>query len=219
MSDTKKLKFGFNTAITGIDKSTGAWNEKAHDNAVKPLRGLVMQTDGLVGCYISRYGMEVSFLTDVTDAPMVVEAVQAAVGEVSGKPGFFPLRGDKTPTAIYEEPAKPNYDNNWRVSRVTFDTDLFVDTDEESTNKIVEELTARLVNADGMRQSGVGQRKLFIMFDERQTSRAAAEMHLKSTVAWIMAERSAKGYFPFVNADAEPVCTYETFISSHLISY
>jgi hypothetical protein len=213
MSDTKKVALDFNTAITGLNPDTGKWDEKVHNETVMPLRGLIMQIDGAVGCFIARYAVEVTYVPSVTDRTLVIEAVQAAVREVSVGDNFFPLRGAKIPAASVPEPAQPTY-ATWWVARVTFDTDLFVDREETSTTKIVDDLTTRLANADGARQPGVGQRMLYVRFDERHTSPARMRAHLEKVVGEIMGEgRRNKEYFPF----GEPVFSYEEYATSSVI--
>ena len=214
MNDTKKVSFTFNTAISAVDGETGKWDEKAHNQLVMPLRALIMgRLDGATGCHISRYDVEVSFLVNVTDTATVVERVQNAVDEASGMPGFFPLKGDKTPAASYVEPAKPNYDNHWWVARVTFNTDLFINEDEVLTQALIDRLVARLVRADGARQPGVDQRKVYIRFDQRQVAPARMKAHLEQVISEIMEERAEKGYFPF----ADPTFTYEEYVTPYLI--
>ncbi len=211
MTGTRKFTLDFNTAITGLDPKTGTWDEKAHNKTVMPLRGLIMQIDGVSGCFIARYAVEVTYVPGVTDKMLIIEAVQAAVGEVTGKEGFFPLRGEKIPSACLPEPVKPI--ETWWVARVTFQTDLFVDKDEESTAEIVNGLIANLAAADGARHPGVTQRMLYVQFDRRQVSPENMMAHLEKVVAGITVLRSSTGYFPFV----EPTFTYETYATSYVI--
>lgn len=211
-NDTRKITFDFNTAITRLDPDTGKWDEKVHNEAVMPLRGLIMQIDGVSGCFIARYAVEVTYVPSVTDQTLVIEAVQAAVLKVSCQDGFFPLRGEKTPSATLPEPPKPTYDT-WWVARVTFDTDLFVDTDETSTAKVVGELITRLADADGARQPGATQRVLYVRFDRRQINPENMTAHLKKVITEIMEQRTNKNYFPF----GEPVFSYETGVTSYVI--
>jgi hypothetical protein len=213
MTDRKiKLKLEFNTAITDLDPNTGKWDEQAHNYAVRPLRGLIMQIDGVSGCFIARYGMEIDYMSDVTSKAQITKAAKAAVRDVAARDGFFPLRGKKVPSARTPKPVQST-SATWWVAQVSFGTDLFVDKDEESTTKIVHELTSWLANADGARQSGVGQRMLYVKFDQRQVSPEKMEAHLKLVVAQIMNKRTEKGYFPF----GEPVFSYEARVTPYLI--
>lgn len=211
MTDNR-IHFEFNTAITAVNPDTGKWDEKAHNETVMPLRALLMQTDGVSGCFIARYGMEVNYLSSVTSRARVIKAAKAAVKEIAGREGFFPLRGRKNPLARPEQPAKRTSDT-WWVAHVVFNTDLFVDQDESSRVQLINELTARLVNADGARQPGVGQRQMYIKFDRRQVSPERMEAHLKLVVAELMRNRREKGYFPF----AEPVFSYSVHATPYVI--
>lgn len=212
MSDTRKVTLDFNTAITGLDPETGIWDEKAHSKTVMPLRGLIMRTDGVSGCFISRYDMEITYVPGVTNRELVIEAAQAAVREISENLNFFPLRGEKIPTATAPE-LKKSVHETWWVARVTFETDLFINTDEVSTKKIIDELIARLAEADGARQPGATQRMLYVRFDPRQVSSENMTAHLEKVIAEVMEKRTEKGYFPF----AEPVFTYEAYTTPYII--
>jgi hypothetical protein len=98
----QKFKLYFNTAVTGINPETGEWDSEAHYSTVAPLRGKVMQIDGLADCFIARYAIEITYMSNVAEQTALIKAVQKAVAEVSDMEGFFPLRGDKTPAATLE---------------------------------------------------------------------------------------------------------------------
>ena len=72
-----RIQFVFNTAITGLPEDTGAWDEKVHNDAVLPLRGLIMQIDGVSGCHIARYGMMVQYLAEVIDRESLIAPRQS----------------------------------------------------------------------------------------------------------------------------------------------
>lgn len=211
MSESK-IQFSFNTAITGLPEATGAWDEKAHRDAVLPLRGLVMQIDGVCGCHIARYGMTVDYVGGVASRDLVITGVKAAVMAVSDGKGLFPLRGEKKPAVTLEAPTIARH-HTWWAARVDFDTDLFVDISEEATQAICNELKARLVDADGARNPGVGQRVLWVNFDPRITSSVDMEDHLRSVVREIMESRKEKKYFPF----REPMFSYKTHETPYVI--
>lgn len=211
MGDTKKIMFNFNTAITGLSKESGTWNENLHNQTVMPLRGLVMQIDGVTGCFISRYGMEITYIPGITSKKSIIAAARAAVGTATGMDNFFPLRGRKTPVARIPRRPKSVY-NTWWVARVDFNTDLFVNM-AVSSEELTAPLVARLAKADGARQPGVGQRVAYVKFDRRQASPESMKAHLENVVGEIMAEREAKGYFPF----ADSTFSYRTYATNSVI--
>ena len=103
----EQVTLEFNSAITGLNKDTGAWDEKIHNGQVMPLRGLVMQIDGACGCHIDRYTMTVSYVVAVTNRDFVIAACQNAVRKVATWEGFFPLANGKdvevTPVATSKQ--------------------------------------------------------------------------------------------------------------------
>lgn len=208
-----RIQFGFNTAITGLPEETGAWDEKAHNTAVLPLRGLIMQIDGVTGCHIARYAMSVQYIAELIDRGSLTARVKAAVEAVANREELFPLRGDKKPAATVEVLDKTP-SPTWWVARVDFDTDLFVDDGTEGTTSAARsELRSRLANADGARNPGVGQRALYVQFDKRIATRTSMENHLRSVVAEVLKSREEKKYFPF----GEPSFTYRTYETPYVI--
>lgn len=212
MTDGQRIQLDFNTAITGIDAETGAWNEKVHDMAVMPLRALLMQIDGVYGCHIGRYAMQIQYYPNVTSKEEVIAAAEKAVEEVSAKDGFFPIKGEKTPV-VQVEPAHSSTVTTWWVARVDFDTDLYINKNKKFEASVVNPLGARLAKADGARENGVWQRGMYVQFDQRQTTPESMEAHLKNMVKKIMKNRVKKGYFPF----AEPNFTYKVGPTNYVI--
>ncbi len=203
MSDCK-IEFTFNTALVALPEETGALDEKAFRQQVLPLRGQIMKIDGVCGCYIARYGVEVNFLDNVTSRQVVIAGVEAVI-VWAAEQDFFPMRGEKVPEAT-AKPVPVSTTATWWVARVRFDTDLFTNLSKKHTRAIRAHLHALLENADGARDTHVGQRTLSIMFDERITSPEDMKEHLAGVVANIMGDRDQRNYFPFEN----PTFTYET---------
>ncbi|MGV9001475.1 MAG: hypothetical protein ACOH18_00755 [Candidatus Saccharimonadaceae bacterium] len=214
MSDEREINVCFNTAITGLSKETGRWDEKVHNSAVLPLRGLIMQIDGVSGCHISRYAMKINYLSNIVSEKAVLRAARAAVHEADFFPedDLFPLRGTKTPKIQRSKPAQQPI-NTWWVARVDFNTDLFVNNNETQTAEITDELVGWLADADGARSPMADQRYLLVKFDHRQISPESLEAHLKKVVGRIMEEREGKKFFPFMT----PTFTYSVFATPYVI--
>jgi hypothetical protein len=212
MSD-QKVTLEFNTAITELDPATGKWDEKEHNQSVIPLRGLIMQIDGVTGCHIARYGMEVNYLPRVISRSAVIEAVQAAVQECAKAADFFPMRGDKQPAALASEPQKSRT-TCWWIAKVTFNTDLFINFDDDATKAVEDELLRELATGDGVRRPGIGQRTAWVLFDKRITQPADMREHLESFVAGLMRSRKEKELFPFTS----PTFVYEEGETNYVIN-
>ena len=212
MRDDRKLVLEFNSAITGL--ADGKWDEKAHNAAVQPLRHLIMDIDGVSGCFIARYGVEVNYLSRIVSKTRLTKAVRAAVREVANMDGFFPQREKKTPTVRLPKAAKRTHDT-WWVAIVNFSTDLFVDEGKEDGSSTEKRLVAELRHADGVRHPSVWQRGMSVRFDRRQTTPESMEAHLKAVVASIMkdCERGNRKHFPF----AEPTFNYQVGATNYLI--
>lgn len=191
------LEFQFNTAITGIDPSTGAWNEKTHNTAVLPLRGLIMQIDGVSGCHINRYDMRVEYLPRITSMTKVARGVRAAVVEIADRDGFFPIRGNKKPRAVFQKPAKRTPTKCWWIAEVKFGTDLFVAEDKKTTQAIQKKIVAKLAKADGARDPYVNQRRAYVMFNPDVIAAEAMKSHVEKVAGKLLRHRAANGYFPF----------------------
>lgn len=213
MSDERKIQFEFNTAITGLEPETGKWDENVHKDRVMPLRGLIMQIDGVSGCFIGRYGMRVDYMPNVVSKTRVAQQVKAAVKVIASIEGFFPIKDKKTPSVRPEKRAVSVANDTWWVARVDFNTDLYADKSEEFMKAVKDQLNPILVNADGARETGIWQRGLYVKFDKRVTTSESMEAHLKKVVAKIMKKRIKKGFFPF----ADPTFSYRAYRTNYVI--
>jgi hypothetical protein len=210
----RRLKGDFNTAITGINPDTGAWSEKTHNTTVLPLRGKIMQIDGVVGCHIARYGLEVTYLQDRVTKTALTRAVKAAVAEIANNADiFFPLRGKKTPRLTIPR-SRPSTTRTWHCVEVEFNTDLHANAGEELTTAIKEKLKLRLMQVDGARRVYVTQRCLQVCFDKDATAEEGIVAHLQQVVREILESRADYAlYFPF----GDPTCVYRTFRTNVVI--
>lgn len=210
----QKVTLELNTAITGIDRDNGRWNEQLHNHTVLPLRGLIMQIDGVFGCHINRYTIEVNYFTFVTDMATVVERVQAAVSKVAERDEFFPLRGEKAPLATPSEPEKSTYDKWWEA-RVTFSTDLYTEPGLGKRNEeLIQKLSERLVAIDGARDPYVDQRLMYIRFDKNIASPEVMRAHMEKLAGEMVAERMSWSHFPFAT---EPTFSYRVYETAFVI--
>ena len=209
----RKITLDFNTALVALPEATGALVGNDFTVKILPLRGQVMQTDGVCGCHIDRYHMEVKYLDHVTTREQVIADVEAAIAWAA-KSGFFPMRGDKTPTAT-PRPVPVSTTACWWVARVDFSTDLFVDKSLKKTKKIHRKLIADLAIGDGARNPFVSQRSLGVRFDARNTTAESMEAHIQNVIAKILEERPAENYFPHVGP--VPEFTYEVYKTPFVI--
>ena len=198
----RKRRFSFNTAITGVDETTGKFDEDAHRKQVLPLRGRIMQLDGMTGCYIARYGLEVEFLDTVTEEATVEAHVLEAVRWAAGQDGFFLLRGDKTPAATMDrpEPREPQHRGwlyiNFGTNVVDYPvSDKAEGWDAETFRASVQELAKKMTGFDGAVNYQLRLRTASITFDTQVTNREAVEAHLRQ----VFTDAAAGGeFFPFV---------------------
>jgi len=209
--DLTMVVFRTNTAITGIDPVSGKWDEQKHKQTITPLRALIMQIDGVNGCTIGRYEIDIRFVGGVTSKTKIFRALKAAVAEVAKQNGFFPLRGTKTPRVTLKP--SDSYPT-WSAVRVDFSTDLLVNMDDDATAPV----HALLANADGARRTGVSQRALSVRFDRREVTAEAMMAHLKTVVGALIEKKDGEEgtytYFPFSH---EPVCKYRVLTTNIVI--
>jgi hypothetical protein len=196
----QKRTFKLNTAITAVDPEMGKFNEDAHRRQVLPLRGKIMAVDGMTGCYIERYEIEVSFLDDVTTEREVDMEVRASVCWARDQDGFFPLRGSKKPQATLKPPSVISRDPNVIVR---FNSDIVPyppsDTEEfdskrfrEMTKPIAEDMT----RTDGVVAFELRLSSASITYDPNITNGEVVEAHLREVF-----EKAAEAgvFFPFLD--------------------
>jgi hypothetical protein len=102
MANEKTVFFVFNSALTQLDKATGKFDDGEHRKMILPLRGKIMQIDGVTGCFIARYAVRVEiFLPAADEADIQRQVIQ--IFEDAANEGFFPLRGDKQVKITFEK--------------------------------------------------------------------------------------------------------------------
>jgi len=217
----RKISLRFNTAITSVGLIDGRYDDEQHNRQVMPLRGKIMRIDGVYGCHIYRYSVEVQFFTDVTDEATVVAAVQAAVDEVAPLEDMFPLRGLRKPAAIAPRPqpkAPP------RVIKLTAQfAGLVVKTraagmTASSFEQETDILADAIANHEGVTSVEMTADGVYIQIITRLTTVEAVKLHVESVVA--KAKRGTDGYrgreyFPFLEAGRVIIITRwsETVVS------
>jgi copper chaperone CopZ len=213
MMAEKKIQFVYNTPITGVSKPTGAFDEESHRNLVLPIRGQLMQIDGVSNCFIARFGFYVEYYDEMTDQLTVAAAallIIAAYGEKPADSGYFPLRGDKTPAALPEFPKT----TKCRYQKVTTGTDSLVgyvtvdgnpnEFDADAFNAKVKPLVELLGNYNGVTKVDVTITSVDVTFDSRITTISAVRAHIEAT---LNATRQKEGFFPYV-AEGDDLMLY-----------
>ena len=197
----RKCNFTFNSAITGMSKENGTFDDDAHRDQVLPVRGRIMQLDGVTGCHIARYGMEIGFLDEVVDRDTVETHGMEAITWAGTLDGLFPLRGNKTPAATMDRPAHRET-HSWWV-KVTFASYLVRYTpaaddgwDAEAFRTETGSLEKEMTNLSGIINHELRPGFAKVKFDDRYISKEAVEAHLRQLFLSVQ-ERSAN-FFPFV---------------------
>jgi hypothetical protein len=193
----RRLTLGFNTAITGLPPENGTFNESAHTKAVLPLRGLLMQIDGMDGVHIGRYGMTVTYLSELVDPQTILTRAQQAVDRLAGAVGskLFPLREEKTPTVTMEQP-RPASPTHRKTVVASLSSDLAAFTkDNDLWKALTDMLGKELASRDGVRGYEIYLREVRVTFDPRITSQTALTNHIRKVLnhQWMV----SPALFPF----------------------
>ena len=199
--EEKRLYFELNTPITAFPG--GDFEEKTHQTLVQRVYARIKYNDGITRCFVSQYGIEVKYFSDVTDASnvrgIVEEAVDWATAELED---LFPLRGSKTPTATLSEGHKPDPNAPQRVfvrfsSHLTpyypngdggFDTAMY--------RKKVQPLAETLTNFNGVTEKyELGRNGAVLYFDPRIMNRPMVVAHMRAVFT-----TAAQGdeFFPYL---------------------
>jgi hypothetical protein len=202
----KKLQFGFNSALSPVDKETGAFDEKGvHDTMAKKIRGHIMsQTsgDGICGMFIARFGMSVSYVTEATTEEKVVAAVNEAIAWTANQEGFFPLRGDKVPEVTLEKPREKVFTGRVAV-KADFGSDLYVHpVTQELGAALREKFAEELVQLNGVRDYRVGNNWVQLVVEIKLTPADAAKAHIQELLNK-HAENKESEFLPF--AKGQPI--------------
>ena len=194
--------FRFNTAISAINELTGKFDEDAHRLLILPLRGRIMQIDGVWSLEIGRYELTVKWRSDVTDEATVTPRVIEAVEWAAGQPGFFPLRGEKTPVGIPQLPPPPAPPHKGRLyvgfgsSVIAFPASETSDGSDDSkfrhdTQSLVDELT----NIDGITDIMFRLHEAVIWFDTDIIPSSDVATHVLSVLT---AATQGSKFFPYI---------------------
>lgn len=190
----------FNSAISGVRESDGAFVEKDHNELVKPLRGVVMsQTDGITGMNIGRYGARVQHFAEIVSREQVLAVFQTAVDALMEMTdtNLFPLRGDKTPT-VSIEPAYVPKPNHKKMVIAGFNTDI---TTFSKDGKAWDEFVAMVGEAvscfDGARDYTVRLREVGVTIDTRHASTETAQAFMKKVLELLWESGKILPFAPF----------------------
>ncbi|MDB5163936.1 MAG: hypothetical protein JWS12_554 [Candidatus Saccharibacteria bacterium] len=200
------LTFEFNTAITGINEETGTFNSEDHRDAVLPLRGRIMQHDGVFGCNINRFDMSVEYRDNVTNSAAVAEWVQVTIDwATQNLLDLFPLRGDKRVLAT------PQTEWPFRRVIITFNSNLARFTpmshitkqimDQQAFADATRQVAIELTDLDGVKGYVLELRAAALDIDTRVTDVDRAKQHLESVISKIAAGRLSTSYvglFPYL---------------------
>lgn len=197
---TQKVRFDFNTALSPVREEDGAWERASHKAMALKIRGYIMSRpsgDGISNMIIDRFAMSVDYDLAVTTQENVISAVQEAIVWAASQEGFFPLRGDKTPTANL------NMDDARRpTSRVNLYVDLPTDlypypvTSEEG-DQARSGIARDLVAIDGACGFGVRQRRIRLEIETSTLSVETARLHIVKMLNGYANSRKSP-YLPFV---------------------
>ncbi len=203
------VQFRLNTALAALDEM-GAFKNDEFRELVLPLRGQIMQHDGLVGCSISRYNIEVKYLRNVTDVETIDKIVQDAVQWASEQQDFFPLRGVKTPSAVII----PTIETTEEEILIDFSSYVVGFPPSPKAEKfnmekfryVTHHLAEAMTNTDGVTSFQLRIQSARITYDARFNTREKMIKHLR-----LVFENAANGeiyppngqgeYFPFLEED------------------
>jgi hypothetical protein len=215
---TISLTYKFNTAITGVNEETGKFDEAKHREAVLPLRGRLLQHDGLTGngLQIDRYEMTINYVPEVTNPEAIDAVVDEAVAWAAEQEGFFPLRRGKhlkTPKATRVLPyQRPPSDNT--VVYIDFHTNIVhypigdekEGWDEAAFRQATKPLADRMIDFDGVRSWQLRLATASITFAKKATNAEAVIAHLRQVFQDF---RSEEHFFPYLGEDETLDLTFE----------
>ncbi len=86
----KEVEYEFSSALTRLDPATGKYVRDEHREQVLPIRGRLMDFDGIFGCFIARYGVQINFIEGIVDPEALDAHVRSAFDWASEQAEFFP---------------------------------------------------------------------------------------------------------------------------------
>ena len=102
---TSKVLYSFSGALTSLDPETGAFDKDAFSKTVMPIRGRIMSFDGLTGCFIARYAVEVSYIEEIVDLEVLDAHIKSVFEWVESQDEFFPLIKEKESVSVTRDGA------------------------------------------------------------------------------------------------------------------
>ncbi len=198
------MRFNFNSALTALPD--GKFEEKAHNQLVQPIRRHIMDIDGVTGCNIQRYFVEVQFTNDVVSRAEVTQGVRFIfqVMAEAQEYNFFPNLGNKTlKVTPVQESRSTSY---WVYADLgTALVDFFPDHANEGWDKQkFREVTAPIVNEmvkhDGVLDYVIRPFQVGLRVDVRVTTIQATKDHLREVLTQV---RQLLSTYPFLEDDAE----------------
>jgi hypothetical protein len=196
----------FNTYITGLPED-GKWDDERHHDIVKPMWLFIKGHDGVTKCYISQANIVVHFFDHITDLDTVERIVQEAMDRFRDEDGFFPVRGDKTPTATRKKvdadiPPDPNqprwiyfdFGSHAVPYQVNADDGNW---DEEAFKRLTQPLAAALSDLDGIMGCRFSVSSAGLKFDPRYISLNEVKAHVARVLTKASKGRRRR-YFPYI---------------------
>lgn len=201
----KRIEFGFTSALSRVDSTTGAWDSAGHDVLAKAIRGHIMSVpsgDGICGMNIVRYGMTVNYLDEVITFDEVVTAVKNAFEwAVSSLSEAFPIRGTKTPRLIVETSAPKAPRVIGMAITASLKTNLFAfPVDSEDGNRLRRSFASELLQFDGANGYTVYLDGVTLKIRTSITTVEAAQLHIHRLLTRHAQDKDSE-FLPFTDGE------------------
>jgi hypothetical protein len=214
---SRRINFKFNTALSAIEG--GKFNDEAFKALVMPIRTRLMEIDGLTGCNIARYGIEVSYEKDIVSKTKLIRLVCDIFASFAEQADtYFPLRGNKVPRLIVDRPRRQRSTEPWvyinyKSSVVRYPVGTGQDSmfDEAKFRALTAGLPEKMTDKDGVLGWKLNLRYAGIKIDTRVLSIEEAKTHLTRVFTRAVTEEG-KDYFPYLEV-GEPL-KYEFVVSN-----
>lgn len=200
------VEFNFNTALSGVEPTNGAWEKEKHDTMAKQIRGRIMSQssgDGISGMRIERYELRVDYEPAVITREQVIEAVQAGIAwSVENVEGAFPQRVDKTPEAtLYTYPVKTPTGQTKVIAKLASDLYACPATDEQR-QVVNEQIATDLLQFDGVRSFGIYINRIALTISDKVATKEIAKKHIEDLLNGYAQDPTSQ-FLPF--AKGKPV--------------
>lgn len=97
MNDRERLKFRMNSALTYASSNPSINDEVACGDEPAEMHERIMKRDGMTFCHVSRYFIEVEYLSFVTTMEEVEETVRGVFSWATKQTALFPFVVDRLP--------------------------------------------------------------------------------------------------------------------------